>query len=125
MIFEQIKKYPEPQPVTTTYYGSSLQKTEAEKTAWAQECQEALLIALSILKPGDTVLLKEPRQSTRVIIHSFLTDPIAIFPYKEKPCFVMARNEQYPIAGATRYSLDELDLSSLQSEGTQNANPAI
>lgn len=121
MIFEQIKKYPE--PIKTTYTGGShFQKTEAEKLAWAQECNDALVIAQSFLAVGDTVQLNHRRQYTRVTIHNFLTDPDKIYPYMEKPCFIEATNPIYPQSGPSRYALHELDLSSISYKDAPNAN---
>lgn len=117
MIHQQIKKYEEPVTKYISYSSShSTTKTDEEKAEWALKVQEDLEEVKKYLDIGDTVIVRNSYSTQRVTIHELLTDPEKIFPYKDRPCLIMATNPKYGNTGPTRFALHELDLTTVEKK---------
>lgn len=129
MIFEQIKKYPEPKPyVAPVTYAEAYNygRTAAEEIVWAKKCEDALKEAQSVLEIGDKVCLSFTPTS-EITIMGFIEDPKDCIVYQEKPCVIRGKNFAYPGVNTTKYSLQEFLLHTIKKynapETTSETHP--
>lgn len=120
MLQGEIKLHDEPKPVvnytTTSYSPYDMLSTENRKD-FVRRMESALQDAMLVLNIGDTVTLVS-NKSMRMEVIDWVRNPSDVIYYQGDMCVVWMRNinNKDPNNKGIRYSLKELDLSTLSAK---------
>lgn len=117
MIEMEIKLYPEPQSI---YSGGTGVRTRYHTKEEEEKCAGALVSARALFNIGDRVQLATGRAT--ITITGFNEDPKEMRLYRDNPCPIKGTNFAWQNPTAIDYSLEELDLTTIEKVKTKDIN---